>query len=76
MNDMDNLEPKMVVMTPRVVNEDGDAPPGENVASQENGDLLCRSDNRERYRYCDDYNTVFCRQTCEFGPKEEPDYFR
>ena len=73
MNDMENLEPKMVVMAPTVVNMNVDAPPGENVSRNQNRENLCDGGN---YRDCDDYNTVFCRQTCEFGPKEEPDYFR
>ncbi len=59
--------PKMTVMQPTVVNVDG---PSENVASKENEDLLCRSDNRDNYHDCDDYNTIFCREKCEFGPKE------
>jgi hypothetical protein len=59
--------PKMTVMQPTVVNADG--PPDENVAPK---DLLCSSDNRDNYHDCDDYNTEFCRQRCEFGPKENP----
>ena len=51
---------KISVMQPVVVNVD--------VASE---GLLCRSDNRERYKDCDDYNSVFCHHECEFGPKTE-----
>jgi len=53
----------VVVMQPEVVNVSS-----ENVASD---GVLCRSDNRERYRDCDDYNTAFCRTECEFGLKEK-----
>ena len=55
---------KMTVMQPTVINEDNTLPREE---------LLCRSDNQERYKNCDDYNTQYCRERCEFGPKAVPE---
>ena len=57
------------VLQPTVVNE---SHPLENVASEEMDERLCRANERERYKDCDDYNTVFCRTQCENGPKEIP----
>lgn len=51
----------MTVMAPTVINEDNTLPKEE---------LICRSDNQERYKDCDDYNNQFCRECCEFGTKE------
>lgn len=60
---------RITVMTPTVINENN-VPrevPSENVSSD---GFLCRHGNPLKYRDCDDYNTVFCRTKCEYGPKE------
>ena len=41
--------------------------PIQNVSSD---GLLCRNGNPVKYRDCDEYNTDFCREECEFGAKE------
>jgi len=73
---------KIVVPAPRVKNV---SVPLENVAPLRGcsecadgccevppEDILCRSDNHERYKDCSEYNSEFCRTECEYGPKEMP----
>lgn len=60
---------KIIIPTVVVINTNNTGLSSENMAGE---DLLCRSDNRERYKDCDDYNTDFCRRECEFGIKEVP----
>ena len=64
------IGPVMTVMQPRVVNE-SNVPRGVPLENVSLDGLLCRYGNPEKYKDCIEYNTTFCHNECEFGPKKE-----